>query len=118
MKGRTCLPILPITKVLGVLVYLHSTIGPATASGDGHLDTTFGAGGKIITSLTGANDSASAIAIQSDGKIAVGGRAVTSSSPSFALARYNTDGSLDSAFGDGGAVTTSFPATSLPLQQP
>jgi len=44
------------------------------------------------------------VAIQSDGKIIVAG----SASNRFAFARYNTDGSLDVAFGNGGKVITAF----------
>jgi uncharacterized delta-60 repeat protein len=47
------------------------------------------------------------MAIQPDGKIV--GAGWTSGSPhDFALARYNTDGSLDETFGTGGKVTTDF----------
>ena len=75
---------------------------PAQAA-PGDLDLSFGTGGKVITDFGPGSNSATAIAIQADGKIvAVGG----SSSGDFALARYNTDGSLDASFGTGGKVTT------------
>ncbi len=45
------------------------------------------------------------MSIQSDGKIVVAGQATApDGSPQIALARYNTDGSLDAAFGIGGIV--------------
>jgi len=46
-------------------------------------------------------DGADSLVIQADGKIVVAGTAVHGSTPNydFALARYNTDGSLDVAFG-------------------
>jgi uncharacterized delta-60 repeat protein/RHS repeat-associated protein len=44
------------------------------------------------------------MAIQGDGKIVLGGTVSTGSTTSFAIARYNTDGSLDSSFGTGGQV--------------
>jgi uncharacterized delta-60 repeat protein len=47
------------------------------------------------------------IKIQSDGKIVVAGYSETASITSFALARYNPDGSLDTSFGIGGKTTTS-----------
>lgn len=72
----------------------------------GDLDPTFGAGGKVITDL-GGDGGISAIAIQPDGKIVAAGSASFRFSPSnFALARYNTDGSLDPVFGVGGTVIT------------
>jgi uncharacterized delta-60 repeat protein len=74
---------------------------------DGSLDTTFGIGGKVTTDF-GQRDWATAIAIQSDGKIVAAGIAGTTSNRDFALARYNPDGSLDVRFGVGGKVTTDF----------
>jgi uncharacterized delta-60 repeat protein len=71
---------------------------------DGSLDTTFGGDGKVTTDFAGANDQAHAVAIQGDGKIVAAGLAGSD----FALARYNTDGSLDTTFGGDGKVTTDF----------
>jgi uncharacterized delta-60 repeat protein len=77
----------------------------------GDLDTTFGNGGEVLTSFpplrkgshrTGGNPSG--VAIQSDGKILVAGQGLGD----FAVARYNTNGSLDSTFGTGGKVVTTF----------
>jgi uncharacterized delta-60 repeat protein len=73
----------------------------------GNLDPTFGTGGKVLTSFFGVEDEARAIAIQADQKIVTAGYA-TNAVPEFALARYNTDGSLDATFGTAGIVTTSF----------
>jgi uncharacterized delta-60 repeat protein len=78
---------------------------------DGSLDPTFGSSGKVTTDFFGDLDSANALALQSDGKIVVAGRAQRTpdlSSTEFALARYNTDGSLDSTFGISGRVATDF----------
>jgi uncharacterized delta-60 repeat protein len=96
----------------------------ARYNSDGSLDGSFGAGGKVQTSLTGEDDEATSVAIQSDGKILVGGIAAgflvvnsdelfiadnnTSAGSDFGLVRYNTDGSLDTSFGDHGMVTTDF----------
>lgn len=76
---------------------------------DGTLDTTFGTGGMVVTDF-GNNDSdgATALAIQPDGKIVLAGSARTSNNENFALARYNTDGTLDNTFGTDGRVTTDF----------
>ena len=73
---------------------------------DGSLDSTFGEGGIITTDITSNEDEAFAVAIQIDGKIVVAGAADTYAR--FALARYNTDGTLDQTFGTGGEVTTDF----------
>jgi uncharacterized delta-60 repeat protein len=77
---------------------------------DGSLDSTFGSGGKVTTDFFGSGDQVNALALQPDGKIVAAGRANNQpiASDDFALARYNTDGSLDSSFGSGGKVTTDF----------
>jgi len=68
---------------------------------DGILDTTFGTGGEVITAV-GSSSEGNSLAIQSDGKIVLGGYA----NNNFALVRYNLDGSLDNTFGLDGKVTT------------
>jgi len=80
---------------------------------DGSLDTSFGSGGKVTTDFAGRNDAANAIAIQADGKIVAAGYSYQLNAagkwyPDFALARYNTNGSLDASFGSSGKVTTDF----------
>ncbi len=74
------------------------------ASGD--LDPSFGSGGKVITPFGSSTDNANAVAIQSDGKIVAAGSSSNGSNLDFAVARYSTDGSLDTSFGSGGKVTT------------
>ena len=90
---------------------------------DGSLDATFGFGGKVTTDFSGLDDSVYALAIQSDGRIVAAGVANYGNRPTvrpippelqgsgsddFGLVRYNTDGSLDITFGNGGKVTTDF----------
>ncbi|HPL87771.1 MAG TPA: delta-60 repeat domain-containing protein, partial [Deltaproteobacteria bacterium] len=72
---------------------------------DGSLDTTFGAGGIVITPV-GINDVFYALAIQADGKIVAAGDSSNGADYDFAVARYNDDGSLDTTFGAGGIVIT------------
>lgn len=78
---------------------------------DGTLDNTFGSRGRVRTDFPGLAGVPSSVVIQSDGKIVVAGGAF----PLFTFAgnikvvRYNTNGSLDTSFGDGGIVTTNFP---------
>ncbi|WP_457353104.1 delta-60 repeat domain-containing protein [Roseateles sp. P5_D6] len=78
---------------------------------DGGLDPSFGNGGKVSTAFNngGRSDEAQAVAVQADGKILVAGSSDQGASGyDFALARYNADGTLDTTFGSGGRVTTSF----------
>ena len=78
---------------------------------DGTLDTTFGRGGKVRTDFPGLAAVPSSVVIQSDGKIVVAGGAfpLFTFLGNFELVRYNPNGSLDSSFGNGGIVTTTFP---------
>ncbi len=83
---------------------------------NGSLDITFGTGGKVITDFFNSSDMASSLVIQPDGKMIVGGAAfnpsVSYSSYDFALARYDSNGSLDSSFGSGGKAVTDFGSAS------
>jgi len=109
-----------------VVVGGSSNIG---ASGDftvarytsaGALDVTnFGAPGYVVTDLNTANgnvgasdDKATALAIQSDGKIVVAGSIGLSGKTDAAVVRYTSSGALDNAVGTGfgttGIVTTNF----------
>jgi uncharacterized delta-60 repeat protein len=72
---------------------------------NGSLDNTFGNGGIVTTSI-GTDSYASSIQIQADGKIVAAGSSGVGGSAVFALTRYNTNGSLDNTFGNGGIVTT------------
>ena len=71
---------------------------------NGSLDTSFATTGKVVTPV-GASDFASSVAIQSDGKILVGG-ALGAPDHGFVLVRYNSNGLLDNSFGSGGIVKT------------
>ncbi|MBP6290306.1 MAG: InlB B-repeat-containing protein [Spirochaetes bacterium] len=71
----------------------------------GTLDTGFGNGGKVITSVGSSNNRVHALALQNDGKILVAGCSL-GSNQDFAVVRYNPDGTLDTGFGNGGNVIT------------
>jgi uncharacterized delta-60 repeat protein len=76
---------------------------------DGTLDTTFDSDGKVTTDFNSKSDAAFAVAIQADGRIVVAGVSGTNGSDGdFAIARYNSDGSLDSTFDSDGRVVTDF----------
>ena len=74
---------------------------------DGALDTSFGSGGFVITDFAGRTDWVNSVVIQDDGKIVAAGR-VDLADPDFGLARYNSDGTLDTTFSEDGLVTTDF----------
>ena len=80
---------------------------------DGRLDTSFDNDGFVFTEVQPASfNSASALVLQPDGKLVVAGESGAFDgfgfSGDFALARYNTDGSLDASFGSRGLVLTDF----------
>ncbi|HYV90131.1 MAG TPA: T9SS type A sorting domain-containing protein [Chitinophagales bacterium] len=79
---------------------------------DGSLDNSFGTGGKVLTPIGNALPYATCAVVQPDGKILIGGTSwsATGSPSCFALARYNSNGTLDVDFGVGGKVTTYFGA--------
>ncbi len=70
----------------------------------GALDPAFGNGGIVVTHLVGGNDVANDVAAAPGGQLVAAGAAGGYFSNDFGLARYNADGSLDPAFGDGGIV--------------
>ncbi|MFM7426020.1 MAG: DUF4347 domain-containing protein [Elainella sp.] len=74
---------------------------------DGTLDTSFGIDGKITTDFNNQNDFANSIVLQNDGKLVVAGAARNAAGNNdFALARYNSDGTLDTSFGIDGKIIT------------
>ena len=78
----------------------------ARYNSDGTLDGSFAAAGKQTTDFGNSPDFAEALAIQaSDGKLVLAGHSSVGADADFALARYNTDGSPDVAFGINGKVT-------------
>jgi uncharacterized delta-60 repeat protein len=82
----------------------QSDFALARYNGDGTPDMSFGTGGKLTTDLFGGSDSVAALLVQRDGRIIAVGTASNSSSARFALARYQSDGRLDTSFGSGGKV--------------
>jgi uncharacterized delta-60 repeat protein len=102
-----------------IVVAGQATIGTVTQFGlarynvNGTLDTAtdgfdtqeFGTGGKVTTPIVFGltTDNIRALAIQADGKIIVTGNSSETNSTNLVMARYNTDGSLDTSFNSTGA---------------
>ncbi len=76
---------------------------------DGTLDNGFGVGGKLFFNIGIDQDFATALAIQSDGKILLGGHTYITSNPrlsyDFAVVRLDTDGDFDTTYGTNGVAT-------------
>lgn len=76
----------------------------ARAAGD-ELDPSFGMAGVASYDFGGSDNTVNCVALQPDGKIVAGGGIANG----FGLARFQSDGSLDTTFGSGGVVTTPLP---------
>jgi uncharacterized delta-60 repeat protein len=80
-------------------------VGLVRYNTDGSIDTTFGTGGYVTTSI-GSAAQANAVAIQADDNIVIAGNAFTGTDNQFLVARYTPSGALDPSFGIGGVTTT------------
>tara|TARA_R110001606_G_scaffold72450_1_gene166706 strand:+ start:18617 stop:24574 length:5958 start_codon:yes stop_codon:yes gene_type:complete len=99
---------LTICKSLSLSILLFSLLTLCSKNllaQPGSLDPGFSADGKQTTDFGGFSDEAYAVGFQSDGKIIVAGYSFVTTDD-FAVARYNTDGSLDATFGTAGKVIT------------
>lgn len=85
---------------------------------NGTLDTTFDSDGIVTLAIGTATDIGYAVAIQADGKILVSGRSDTPPTfqTSYAVVRFNPNGSTDTSFGNAGIVIPPVSATLFPHQ--
>lgn len=90
------------------IVALTMTLPSRVFAAPGDLDPSFSGDGKLTLELGPGESEGFATALQTDGKIVVAGRAAKGSGSVFALARYNSDGSLDLTFGNGGKAFIDF----------
>lgn len=76
---------------------------------EGHPDSTFGVGGFVTSSIGPANDNAWCLAFQPDMKIILAGTSynISTQKDDFAIARYLSNGNVDSTFGLNGKVILS-----------
>jgi uncharacterized delta-60 repeat protein len=71
---------------------------------NGTLDNSFGTNGKVIQPIGSSSDFGNSLAIQSDGKILLGGYCQGVSNYDFCIAHFNSNGTLDNSFGTNGKV--------------
>jgi uncharacterized delta-60 repeat protein len=97
---------LKLSRLLMLIASILSIglLGHRTALAGGTLDSAFGSGGKVNVDFGGGTDYSDTVLLQTDGKIVI----VGTSGGDAALARLNSDGSLDGSFGIGGKTTTDF----------
>lgn len=77
----------------------------------GKLDLSFGTDGKVTTSMSAVSDHLKDLLVQPDGKIIAVGYSSLDKHLQISLARYHSNGSLDSSFGTYGRQFTSFDTT-------
>ena len=94
--------------------YNYSDFALVRYNTDGTLDTSFSGDGKLTTNFA-TEDEGQSVTVQADGKILVAGYSRQDGSvfvTDFALVRYNSDGTLDTSFSDGGRLTADIIFTS------
>jgi uncharacterized delta-60 repeat protein len=93
----------------------NSLFAVARFNPNGSLDTSFGSGGQVTTSIASNYAAVHAVLVQSDGRIVAAGSVYggTQSTPQpaneAALVRYDASGNLDPSFGTGGIAATPTP---------
>ncbi len=91
----------------------EADFGLARFNANGTLDQTFGTNGITVYALTPQYDAVTSIGVQSDGKIVLAGKTGQYyPDEDIALARFNTNGSVDPTFGTNGQVILSIGAES------
>ena len=97
------------TLTLALWAWMSTSFSFAQSPGDP--DLTFDSDGRQVLSVGAANAFSRATVVQPDGKILVAGVASNGLDNDFAVLRFNTNGSLDTSFGEQGKVFTDFLAT-------
>ncbi len=92
---------------MGICVFSVIFTGSSAVFGAGSLDPGFGTNGVTVTDFGIGDDEAYDLVVQPDGKIVVAGFSYNGAVRNMAVARYLTDGSLDSDFSDDGYATFS-----------
>jgi uncharacterized delta-60 repeat protein len=99
-------------SVGGLLMLAGALLVAVAAAAPGKLDPGFGKGGVAVTATApgAGDDGQNGLAIQTDGRIVVGGSSdmgAAAGGHQWRISRYKPNGDLDHGFGAGGTVTTS-----------
>jgi uncharacterized delta-60 repeat protein len=105
--GATAMTLQPDGKIDFVGTY-NGNWYLARLSAGGTPDTSFGAGGTVVTDFAGQNDQAMGLTCEGGGDILVAGSATVGGVGYAGLAFYTPSGALDLTRGAAGKVTTSF----------
>ncbi len=82
----------------------------ARYNSNGALDSSFGTNGTLLTQVGNSNSAATAVTVQTDGKILASGSSYNGGNGDFATVRYLTNGTLDTTFNSTGKVITAIAA--------
>ena len=94
----------PVLAAFLGLIYFGSTLAGRAVPGD--LDPSFSTDGRTRFGFGGGSGATRDVVVDTSGRTLVTGRVASGDDVAFALVRYLPDGSLDSSFGDSGAVVT------------
>jgi len=122
IDGANCVALQPDGKILvggqalntGSPQYMENMdFALVRINSDGTLDDSFSGDGKVMTDFRGYGDGAYDMALLPDGKIVLTGTSIYGlyNSPyvyTVALARYNSDGTIDNTFGEQGKTLAMF----------
>lgn len=84
----------------------YTDFAVARFNSTGTLDSSFATNGQLTEDFGTSGDKAQSVVIQPDDKIIVAGYNDNGSNAHFAMARYNSNGTLDNTFGTNGKVIT------------
>ena len=101
-----------LATAVSVLVLGALWAPAARAAEPGQLDLSFSQNGRVETSFSSSGTAShlggKAVAVQADGKIVAAGTWQQDGDSDIAVARYNTNGTLDTSFAGDGRLTTNF----------
>jgi uncharacterized delta-60 repeat protein len=97
-----------LKHVLGNVILTTAALAGTLPSTPGRQDITFNQTGIVQVGLPARFETLEGMALQPDGKIVIAGFSSAADTPYPLVARFNSDGTLDSLFGTGGRAT--FPA--------
>jgi uncharacterized delta-60 repeat protein len=73
----------------------------------GQLDPGFGGDGILLADIDGSNDQATAVSVQSDGKIVIAGNTIYQGNQMIVMMRFSSQGNIDQSFGTNGRTFAS-----------
>jgi uncharacterized delta-60 repeat protein len=94
------------TRLTFFILFLFLLSQEGILAQPGSLDKTFGDNGIVTTAIGDRYALVHSIAVQSDFRIVAAGFAYRGKNLEFAIARYDTNGTLDASFGVNGIITT------------